>query len=177
MNRQDFPIVPTGRFAAALPLLVGGVFVLGAIVAIVVAPAAPRVLLAALAPLFVVVPLAGLVAWALRHPRVSLDDGVLQAGRLPRVRVPVRDFELDAARLVDLDAPAERPLTPLFRLFGTRLPGYRAGWFWLRNRAHAFLVVTDPRRVLLLPRRDGGPLMLSVERPDALLAALRRARG
>jgi hypothetical protein len=175
MSRQDFPTLPAGRFATAFPLAIGGLLVLGGIVAAVAAPAEPRVLLAALAPLGVVVPLFITLAWALRHPRVSLQDGLLQVGRVPRVRVAAKDVDLDAARTVDLTR--ERDLDPILRLMGTRLPGYRAGWFWLRNGQRAFVLVTDPRRALLLPRRGGAPLLLSPERPDALLDALRRARG
>ena len=55
------------------------------------------------------------------------------------------------------------------------LPGYQAGHFRLRAKlGKAFCLVTDTRRVLWLPMRDGKQqLLLSLERPQALLDALR----
>jgi hypothetical protein len=55
------------------------------------------------------------------------------------------------------------------------MPGYRSGWFWLRDKRRAYLVLTDWKRVLALPKRDGGIVLLSLQRPEALLDALRRA--
>lgn len=67
------------------------------------------------------------------------------------------------------------PPGKLARVLPTNLPGYRSGLFWLRNKARAQVLLTDWRRVLVLPRRDGGMVLLSPQRPDALLAALREA--
>jgi hypothetical protein len=176
MSTHDFEIAPAGAFARAFPLVLAGFFALGLAVMAALALTGTldyRVLLGAVPALMIAMAVAAMLAWFLRHPRVRLEDGSLTVGRLPRVRTPVREFRLDAARVLDLDA--EPGLRPGLRLMGTSLPGYHAGWFWLRDKSRAFLLVTDRHRVLLLPRKDGGPLLLSVVAPDALLAALRRA--
>lgn len=175
MGRHDFEVVPAGGFARAFPLAIGGLLLLGTVVAVATTYDQPLVLVGLLPAVFIGLAVIGALAWAIRHPRLALVDGVLQVGRLPRLRAPVASLDLERARIVDLDA--ERALQPTFRLMGTSLPGYRTGWFWLRDGTRAFLTVTDWRRVLVLPRREGGPVLLSLRDPDALLGALRRARG
>lgn len=49
-----------------------------------------------------------------------------------------------SARLVDLGA--EPDLTSRIRTMGTALPGYRAGWFRLRNGRRGLLHLTDQTR-------------------------------
>jgi hypothetical protein len=175
MGTHEFEVVPAGGFARTFPLAIGALLALGLVVTIAVAHDQPAVLLGALPALAVALLISGALAWTIRHPRVRIVDGVLQASRLPRLRTRAALLDLDRARVVDLDA--ERALQPTFRLMGTSLPGYRTGWFWLRDGTRAFLAVTDRKRVLVLPRRDGGPVLLSLRDPDALLATLRRARG
>ena len=172
--RQEFEVVPAGAFALAFPLSVVGVFAFGLSVALFIGIDQPHVLIGALPAFLVVVPVIALVVRGMRRPLVRLEDGVLQCGRLPRVRVPVAGLDLEAARIVDLDR--EPDLRPTFRLLGTSLPGFKAGWFRLRHGVRAFLIVTARGKVLVLPRRDAGPVLLSVVRPEALLDALRRAR-
>lgn len=175
MSRRDFEVLPAGPFARAFPLGIATIFALGGALAIAIGIDEPRVLLGAVPAVLLGIGIAATLAIAIRNPRVSLEDGVLQAGRLPRVRVPARDVDLEAARVVDL---AQHPgLKSTITLFGSSLPGYHAGWFRLRDKSRAFLLVTDATRVLVLPRREAGPLLLSLARPDDLLDALRRARG
>jgi hypothetical protein len=89
--------------------------------------------------------------------------------------VPASALLLDSARAVDLDA--ERALQPAVRTGGTAVPGYRAGWFRLRDGQKALLYVTDPSRVAYVPTREGYAILLSVAEPQAFLASLRRAAG
>ena len=51
----------------------------------------------------------------------------------------------------------------------------RSGWFYLRNKHYAHVLLTDNKRVLMLPKRDGGLLLFSLVRPQALLDALRKS--
>jgi len=64
------------------------------------------------------------------------------------------------------------------RTRGTGLPGYSAGWFRLRNGEKALCFLTDRSRLAYVPTRAGFSVLLSVllsvERPDAFLAALAR---
>jgi len=122
------------------------------------------------------VALAGvLVAVAIRRRRVELAGGELRiAAGLLRHRVARSGLDLGKAAVVDLAERTE--LRPLWRTFGVGMPGYRAGHYRLRNGAKAFVLLTDTRRVLMLPAREGRTLLLSLEQPQALLDALRIAR-
>ena len=113
-------------------------------------------------------------ALGLKRRRVQLHGSDLQvvAGMFSK-RVPVDRIDLDRARIVDLDEHTE--LRPAVKTFGMALPGYSAGHFRLRQKlGNAFCLVTDRRRVLWLPLRDGkNQLLLSLEHPQTLLDALR----
>jgi hypothetical protein len=113
-----------------------------------------------------------LLGWSVRRRHVTLEGSRLRiAGALNTATVEVDQLDLDAARVVDLrEADA---LAPSWKTFGTSMPGFRAGHFRLRNRGRAFVLLTDTRHVLALPERSGRTLLLSLERPQALLDALR----
>jgi hypothetical protein len=122
-----------------------------------------------------VIALAGIAcAISLKRRRVRLDGQVLEvvAGMFSN-RTPVEHIDLGRARVVDLAERTE--LRPAIKTLGMSLPGYHAGNFRLRAKlGKAFCLVTDTRRVLWLPLRDGKQqLLLSLEHPQALLDALR----
>jgi hypothetical protein len=175
MDTNDYEVVPEGGFARFLPMVFGGLLMLGLLVATAINYDQPEVLAGLVPSLFALVAVLFGFAWVIRNPRVRLKDGELQVGRFPRLLVRASQLDLAAARVVDLGN--ETNLQPVIRLMGTSVPGLQTGWFWLRDRSRAFLLVTDRRRVLVLPRRDGGPVLLSLVRPESLLDALRRARG
>lgn len=120
--------------------------------------------------------IAGLIATDMLRRDVRLDDQGLRVRTLPwRSTVKLEDIDLDRAEIVDL---ASRPeLMPRIKIAGSRLPGYRSGAFWLRDKRRASVLLTDLHRVLVLPLRKGTVVLLSVQQPDALLEALRRRRG
>lgn len=122
---------------------------------------------------FVVV-LGGGLALLLLRRAVELRGGMLvvKAAFYTR-RVAVAELELARARVLDLAEHTR--LKPALKTNGYALPGYQAGHFRLRDRSSAFALVTDRRRVLVLPVRGAATLLLSLERPQALLDALRRA--
>lgn len=90
-------------------------------------------------------------------------------------RVMVSDIDLERARVLDL---AEHPeLRPGLKTNGFALPGFSAGHFRGRDKRKMFCLLTD-NRVLDLPLTDGSRLLISPERPQAVLDALRqRASG
>lgn len=102
---------------------------------------------------------------------VALEAGVLviKAGLNTR-RVPAMSIALERARIIDLDARSE--LLPGRMTLGASLPGYQTGWFRTRQWGKGFYLLTARRRVLWLPERDGPHLLLSLQQPQALLAAL-----
>lgn len=86
---------------------------------------------------------------------------------------PLADFDLAAARVVDLRE--HTGFKPWLKTNGFALPGLQAGHFRLRDRRKAFCLVTDPSRVLVLPHADGRIWLLSLDHPQAVLDILRRA--
>lgn len=112
------------------------------------------------------------LAAAMRRRSVELADGVLtvRAAMYTR-RVPVAGLDLQQARVVDLRE--QRTLRPLLKTNGYALPGFHAGYFRMRGGGAAFALVSDPRRVLVLPVPGERTLLLSLEQPAALLDALR----
>ena len=88
-------------------------------------------------------------------------------------KTAVTALDLAQARIASLDEHTE--FRPGMKTNGYALPGFQAGHFRLRNRAKAFCLLTTQQRVLILPQRDGAFLLLSPERPQALLDALRTA--
>jgi hypothetical protein len=112
----------------------------------------------------------GYFAYSSLHTRYVLSERGLEIrGTLYGRLVPASAL-LPGARLVDLRT--NRQLAPRLRTNGIGLPGYRAGWFRLGNGEKALVFVTDPRRVVYVPTREGYALLLSPEQPERLLALL-----
>lgn len=120
----------------------------------------------------------GLMVIAMLRRKVTLEgDSLRIVAGLNQTRVPVASLQPDQARIIDLDTGAGREYRLGIKTFGTSLPGYHAGHFRQLGGRKVFALVTDKRRVLVLPERDGRLLMLSLEKPQALLDALaNRAR-
>lgn len=115
-----------------------------------------------------------LMWWAVQRRRIVLADGLLDVtATFYRRTLPVTSFDLDKARIINLDE--HREWRPLFKTKGMGLPGLRAGWFRSRSFAKIFCLLTARDRVLLLPESTGGALLLSVAKPSELLDALRAA--
>jgi hypothetical protein len=89
--------------------------------------------------------------------------------------IPVESLLLERAAVLDLGE--SREFAPRFRTFGTGLPGYASGWFKLRNGEKALAYLTRRDSVLYLPTSLGYSLLLSAERPEELLSALRSQRA
>jgi hypothetical protein len=92
---------------------------------------------------------------------------VVHAGWYSQV-IAKSNLRFEEAKLVDLEQ--DHLLQPVIRTNGTGAPTLKAGWFVLRNREKAFLLVTNTRRVLYLPTRDF-VLMVSLKIPEKFLKA------
>ena len=114
---------------------------------------------------------------SIHRRRIALEgESLVVRATLYTRRVPVAALQLDGARVLDLDEHTE--YKPLLKTNGYSLPGFHAGNFRLRNRARAFCLLTGDGRALWLPRSDDTQaLLLSPERPQALLDALRATRA
>lgn len=175
LTGRRFAVTPPPAYATWTIVMLG---VAVPLIAIAIGYAtAPRPLtdLAQAWPLVVILPLTlGVMLFALKRRSVELASGMLDVrAALFRQRTPVADIDLERARVVDLAERTE--LHPLLKTNGMSLPGFQAGRFRLRGQfGKAFCLVTDRRRVLWLPLRDGkAQLLLSLEDPQALLEALR----
>lgn len=87
-----------------------------------------------------------------------------------RCRVALHELDLVHSRVVSLDEHPE--LRPLLKTNGFSLPGFRSGWFRLRNRRRGFVAMADGPRVLWLTG-NAHDLLLQVRDPASLLARLR----
>lgn len=106
--------------------------------------------------------------------KVLLDGEHLRViAGLNQTRVPLAMLLPQQARIVDVDSSPENRLG--MKTFGTAMPGYYAGHFRQIGGSKVFALVTGKRRVLVLPGRDGRLLMLSLEKPQALLDAIAHA--
>ena len=74
-------------------------------------------------------------------------------------------------RGLDLDEHIE--FKPILKTNGFSIPGFRSGWFLLRNRRRSFVATADGRRKLWLPGSGRHDLLLEPVDPAALLARLR----
>ncbi|WP_454831650.1 PH domain-containing protein [Pseudoxanthomonas wuyuanensis] len=173
----DFPPAPLRRSSLMwlwLPLAL----IIGMLITVAMAP--PQT---SRSGLFVTVPfvlLLGLVLnWMLRRRSIRLDNRQLQiTATLYKRTLAVEQIDLRRARVLSLDEHTE--LRPRLKTNGFSLPGFYAGHFRLCNLTKAFCLITDRTRVLSLPLRDGGLVLLSPEKPRVLLDRLRQladARG
>ena len=172
MESKRFEIVPPGKQVLIIPLLAAVAVMVALALALNSQQKTPIPPVAY--GFFVIVPvLVVLLALDMFRRDVALTDKGLRVRTLPWPRtIPLEEFDVDRAEIVDL---ASRPeLMPGMKLMGARMPGYRAGLFRLRDKRQASVLLTDLHRVLVLPRRKGSVLLLSLQQPEALLQAMRR---
>jgi len=116
----------------------------------------------------------GWLAFSFGHPSVVLTDEDLRLNiPLYGRTIPNAEIAVNQARIVDLNN--EPPLNPRFRTNGIGLPGYRVGWFRLRNGDRALAAITRPKQVLYVPTTRDYSLLLSVAEPEELLQSLQSA--
>ncbi|MBM3460184.1 MAG: hypothetical protein FJX77_16820 [Armatimonadetes bacterium] len=124
---------------------------------------------------FLMLGLTGLMVYlavGTQRTRVEVSPAGLRIrGDLYGRLVPRHALRLEVAMPVDLKE--RRDLRPVLRTNGTGLPGYASGWFRLRNREKALVFLTEPTSVLYVPTTLGYSVLLSLENPEEVLAALR----
>lgn len=124
--------------------------------------------------LFLILCLLGYTAYSLQHVTFEINPHQLRIkGGLYGRTVPASALVVDQAQSLDLTQ--QQAYRPKWRTNGIGLPGYAAGWFKLRNREKALLFVTDGRRVVYIPTRQGYVLILSVAAPEQFLQTLQRS--
>lgn len=170
---ETFPIIPAGRGTA---LTVGSLLLVVSLPVLVMAFASGVPWPARLISTLVALVVGGLVVYAgysSRNVVFEVSPEGLRVRNSIYGRLIPRDQILPAGgRIVDMRQ--ERDLRPVFRTFGTGLPGYGEGWFRLANREKALLFFTSSPRAVYLPTRQGYFLLLSVAHPEEFLALARR---
>ncbi|MCI0432082.1 MAG: PH domain-containing protein [Gemmatimonadetes bacterium] len=111
-----------------------------------------------------------------QRSRIELhEDRMVIRGDLYGRTIPYARLLTGEARIVDLRG--EPSLAPVSRRVGTGLPGYRAGWFRLRNGTKALVYVTESSGVLYIPTREKYVILFSAQQPGVLLAELKPRAG
>jgi hypothetical protein len=140
---------------------------------IIPASAKPIWLLAAVCILLTAILFAlAYTAYSARHSRFEVADGQFNlVGDFWARSIPIESIRTEQAEILDLTKQSE--YAPKRRTFGTGLPGYASGWFRLKNGDSALAYLTLRESVVYLPTSLGYSLLLSAERPQELVAALR----
>ena len=168
---REFAVAPLQSMVWPLAILLMVVLPVGIVVAVMFGPQQQAMPVAARWMLLLALLGVSAALAMLRRRRITLDQGVLVvAATFYTRKAPLATLDLAQARIANLDEHTE--LRPGLKSNGYSLPGFQAGHFRLRNRAKAFCLLTTQQRVLVLPQRDGGYLLLSPEHPQALLDAL-----
>ena len=147
MNSQVFPIIPAG---ASVYLI----------------------LIPILAVVFIGGTVATWAAWASRNVKFEVSkDGITIRGDMYGRFVPKDKMVLKSAKAVDLSK--DDRLAPKWKTNGAGFPGYKSGWYRLKDDSKALVFITDPKKVVYVPTVDGSCLMVSVANPDEFLSALK----
>jgi hypothetical protein len=134
------------------------------------------VLLASGLILALVLGLLGAALAGARSARFEVSpDGLRLRGDLYGRLIPAAQLKGASATRVDFSATPD--LAPAWRTMGTGLPGYRSGWFRLKNGEKALLYLTDAKRAVYVETTAGYSVLVSPEQPDEFVAAVRRLAG
>ncbi len=127
----------------------------------------------------ILIPVVLLAVYLFAAPRlirfeVSPDGLTIHGDLIYGRTIPIRDLDLDRARVVELNSSEYRPVR---RTNGTGLPGFQSGWFRLKNGDKALLFVGNRKQVTVIPVKEGYTLIISAGDAERLLSALRAARS
>ena len=115
-----------------------------------------------------------MVAGARRSTFELSNEGLRLRGDFYGRMIPLAQLRVNEVARIEIDGSQYRPTS---RTNGIAVPGYRAGWFRLKNGHKGLLYVTDPTRVVLVPTTDGYDVLLSVIDPDRFVSQLRTLGG
>ncbi|RLG37654.1 MAG: hypothetical protein DRN91_04890 [Candidatus Alkanophagales archaeon] len=110
------------------------------------------------------------IAYSMRNVTVEVEnDGLRIKGSLYGRFIPKEQIIKNGIRTLDLSV--EREFKPRIRTNGIGLPGYKEGWFKLRNGKKALLFVTS-NTVVYVPTNNFA-VMLSVKNPEIFVETLK----
>ena len=99
------------------------------------------------------------------------DEGLRIHGDLYGQLIRQSSLKGGSARVVNLDV--DTAFAPKRRTMGTAVPGYRAGWFRLRNGREALVYLTDRTQAVHVPTTAGFDLLLNPQDPERFVERLR----
>ena len=99
------------------------------------------------------------------------DEGLRIHGDLYGQLIRRSSLKGGSARVVNL--AIDTALAPKRRSMGTAVPGYRSGWFRLRNGREALVYLTDRSQAVHVPTTAGYDLLLSPQDPERFVERLR----
>ncbi|ACB53059.1 unknown [Crocosphaera subtropica ATCC 51142] len=113
-----------------------------------------------------------LIAYSSQQVKFEIDQQQLMIkGDLYGRNIPLKTLVIEEAKVIQLDQSSS--YRPRWRTNGIGLPGYRSGWFKLKNGEKALLFVTELKEVVYLPTLDNYSLLMSVKNPDDFVEALK----
>ncbi len=114
-----------------------------------------------------------LVLISLRAPKFETSSEGMRIRGSPFGReIPAAALQLESARIVNLRESPD--LAPKWRTMGVGLPGYRAGWFRLKNGEKALVFLGRGEQALYIPTSEGYSLLIA---PEDLAGCLRTLKG
>jgi len=121
--------------------------------------------------LWIFLPIGLLVAhdlWASRNMKAILKDRTIEfRWGLISKKVPYHEIVL----VKKYDPIKEREISLSTRTFGIGLPGYRIGYFKLRNGKNAFLILTRKEKAIYIEKEDEA-IIVSPQREEEFLKAV-----
>lgn len=118
-------------------------------------------------------PVWGVLDWALRRQRLSLDSqGLSVATTFYKRSLPLASLKLDQARVIHLAEHID--FKPRLKTNGTSLPGLKSGWYRLANGNKALVSLRQGEQVLWLPTSEGYDLLLEPIDARQLIEHLRQ---
>ena len=106
------------------------------------------------------------VQFEVNHQQLSIR------GDLYGRNIPLISLVIDEAKVIQLNQSS--PYQPRWRTNGIGLPGYKSGWFKLKNGEKALLFITELSQVIYLPTVEGYSLLISPQKPRELLDLLKQ---
>ncbi|MCG8433111.1 MAG: PH domain-containing protein [Gammaproteobacteria bacterium] len=126
------------------------------------------------AALAVLLALFGYLLYATQNISFEVSARGLQVRNDPFRRfIPIENIDQTNIRAIDLERETE--YRPRWRTGGTGLPGYKSGWFKLKNGEKALLFLTDYQSAVYIPTTQNYAVILSVAEPQRLVDTLRQA--
>lgn len=115
----------------------------------------------------------GYISWSSRNTQFEVTDtDVRISGTLYGRTIPLSSIIPESIQRVDLNN--DSPFALSWRQNGVGLPGFKVGWYRLRNGERALVYITDPQRAVYFKTRADHAVIATPSDPDAFIALVRR---